>query len=66
MKKKNTYLLGTIISIIMSIFGAGLFIYAFPCTRMNAMLLFIYFFTTAVISVLFMDQYLVEKANDKQ
>lgn len=65
MKRKNMYLLGTIISIIMSIFGAALFIYAYPCTRINGMLMFIYSFTTACVAVLFYDNYLNEKKNEQ-
>jgi TM2 domain-containing membrane protein YozV len=65
MKKKTMYLIGTILSIIMSIFGTGLFVYHYPCSKINGILLFIYSFTTACVAVLFYDQYITEKRYEK-
>lgn len=66
MKKKNKYLLGMVISIIMSIFGAGLFVYHYPCSKVNSIFLFIYSFTTACVAVMFWEQYAIEKKYEKR
>ena len=59
------YLLGTIISIIMSIFGGALFMYALPCNRINTVLLCMYSFTTAAVAMMFYEQYMMEKKYEK-
>ena len=66
MKKKNFYLLGMVVSIIMCIFGTGIYIYLFPCTRITGTLLFIYSFTTACVAVMFYEQYMTQKAYEKR
>ena len=66
MKKKTQYLIGVILAIVMSVFGAGLFMYAYPCTRVNGVILVIYSFTTACVALLFYEQYTIEKKEDKK
>jgi heme/copper-type cytochrome/quinol oxidase subunit 4 len=65
MKKKNKYLLGMILSIIMSIFGGWLFMYALPCNRINTVLLCMYSFTTAAVAMMFYEQHIIEKKYEK-
>ena len=66
MKKKNKYLLGMILSIIMSIFGGAFFMYSLPCNRINSVLLCMYSFTTAAVAMLFYEQYVMEKKYEKR
>jgi hypothetical protein len=66
MKKKNKYLLGMVISIIMSIFGGAFFMYSLPCNRINSVLLCMYSFTTAAVAMMFYEQYVMEKKYEKR
>jgi hypothetical protein len=66
MKKKNKYLLGMVVSIIMSIFGGAFFMYSLPCNRINSVLLCMYSFTTAAVAMLFFEQYVMEKKYEKR
>ena len=58
MKKKIAYLLGSILAVVLSFLGAYIFISAFDCTKVTAMMLCMYSFIMAVISILCFDKYL--------